>query len=38
LDVSRMKCLGWAPKVSMEAGIGLAYREFLARRELHAAA
>jgi GDP-L-fucose synthase len=38
LDVSRMKRLGWAPKVSMEAGIGLAYREFLARRELHAAA
>ena len=38
LDVSRMKRLGWAPKVSMEAGIGLSYREFLSRRELHAAA
>jgi GDP-L-fucose synthase len=38
LDVSRMTTLGWAPKVSMEAGIALAYREFLARRELNAAA
>jgi len=38
LDVSRMTKLGWAPKVSMEEGIALAYREFLARRELHVAA
>jgi GDP-L-fucose synthase len=38
LDVSRMTSLGWAPKVGMEAGIALAYREFLARRELNAAA
>jgi len=26
------------PKVGMEEGIALAYREFLGRRELHAAA
>jgi GDP-L-fucose synthase len=38
LEVSRMTKLGWAPRVSMEEGIALAYREFLARRELHAAA
>jgi GDP-L-fucose synthase len=38
LEVSRMTKLGWAPRVSMEDGIALAYREFLARRELHAAA
>ena len=38
LDVTRMKNLGWAPRVRMEEGIALAYREFLARRELHAAA
>ena len=38
LDVSRITNLGWAPRVSMEQGIALAYREFLGRRELHAAA
>jgi GDP-L-fucose synthase len=38
LDVSRMTQLGWAPKVSMEEGIALAYQGYLARRELHAAA
>jgi GDP-L-fucose synthase len=38
LDVSRMTRFGWAPKVSMEEGIALAYRESLARRELNAAA
>jgi GDP-L-fucose synthase len=38
LDVSRMTRFGWAPKVSMEEGIALAYRELLARRELNAAA
>jgi GDP-L-fucose synthase len=38
LDVSRMKGFGWAPRVGMEAGIALAYREFLARGELNAVA
>jgi len=38
LDVSRLKRLGWAPKVSMEQGIALSYREFLGRREVQAAA
>jgi GDP-L-fucose synthase len=38
LDVSRMQGLGWAPKVSMEEGIGLAYRELLGRRDLYATA
>jgi GDP-L-fucose synthase len=38
LDVSRMTRFGWVPKVSMEQGIALAYRELLARRELNAAA
>jgi GDP-L-fucose synthase len=37
LDISRISRLGWAPKVSMEEGIALAYREFLARGTLHAA-
>ena len=38
LDVSRIKRLGWVPKVSMEQGIALSYREFLGRREVQAAA
>ena len=38
LDVSRMTKLGWAPRVSMEDGIALAYREFLGRSEARAAA
>jgi GDP-L-fucose synthase len=38
LDITRMKSLGWAPHVGMEEGIALAYREFLGRGELHAAA
>ena len=38
LDVSRLKRLGWVPKVSMEQGIALSYREFLGRREVQAAA
>jgi GDP-L-fucose synthase len=37
LDSSRMVAFGWQPKVSMESGIVLAYRDFLERRELHAA-
>src|SRR6267143_647363 len=36
LDVSRLGRLGWAPKVSMEQGIALSYREFLGRREVQA--
>lgn len=31
LDVSRMKTLGWQPKISMEIGIQLAYDDFLKR-------
>jgi GDP-L-fucose synthase len=38
LDVSRMSRLGWAPRIGMEEGIALAYREFLGRREVQAAA
>jgi GDP-L-fucose synthase len=38
LDVSRMARLGWAPRIGMQEGIALAYREFLARREVPAAA
>jgi GDP-L-fucose synthase len=38
LDVSRLKRLGWAPEVSMEQGIAISYREFLARREVQTAA
>jgi GDP-L-fucose synthase len=38
LDVSRMARLGWSAAISMEDGIGLAYREFLGRREAQAAA
>jgi len=38
LDVSRMTKLGWAPRVSMEEGIALAYREFLGRLEAQAIA
>jgi GDP-L-fucose synthase len=38
LDVSRMTKLGWAPRVSMEDGIALAYREFLGLSEARAAA
>jgi GDP-L-fucose synthase len=38
LDVSRMKQLGWSACIGMEEGIALAYREFLGRREVQAAA
>ena len=38
LDVSRMTGFGWAPKVSMEEGIALSYRDFLARSEQRAEA
>ena len=31
LDVSRVTALGWAPKVAMEQGVALAYRDFLGR-------
>lgn len=37
LDSSRMAALGWQPKVGMESGIALAYRELLERPELQAA-
>jgi GDP-L-fucose synthase len=35
LDSSRMAEFGWRPKTGMEAGIALAYREYLGRRESH---
>ena len=38
LDVSRMTRLGWAPRIGMEEGIALAYRGFLASRDVPAAA
>jgi GDP-L-fucose synthase len=31
LDISRIRAMGWAPKVALEQGIALAYRDFLAR-------
>jgi GDP-L-fucose synthase len=38
LDVSRMARLGWSARIRMEEGIALAYREFLGRSEVQAAA
>lgn len=31
LDISRMKALGWAPRISLEAGLRGVYQDFLAR-------
>jgi GDP-L-fucose synthase len=31
LDISRIQAMGWAPKVPLEQGIAMAYRDFLAR-------
>ncbi len=31
MDISTLKSMGWAPKVSLEEGIGLAYEDFLSR-------
>lgn len=33
LDVSRMLALGWRPETPLEAGIAIAYRDFLSRAE-----
>jgi GDP-L-fucose synthase len=30
MDVSRLKALGWRPRVRLEEGLALAYRDFLA--------
>lgn len=38
LDVSRMARLGWSARIGMEEGIARAYREFLGRSEVQAAA
>jgi GDP-L-fucose synthase len=38
LDSSRMAGFGWRPRIGMEQGIALAYREFLGRRELRTTA
>jgi GDP-L-fucose synthase len=37
MDISRIKALGWAPTVSLEAGIASTYAWFLARRANEAA-
>lgn len=31
LDITRMKALGWSPKISLETGLRSAYQDFLAR-------
>ena len=31
MDVSRIKSLGWAPKVELEQGLEIAYKDFLER-------
>jgi GDP-L-fucose synthase len=33
LDVSRVSGLGWSPRVPLQQGIGMAYRDFLLRQE-----
>jgi GDP-L-fucose synthase len=33
LDVSKMSELGWTPKISLEEGIGISYKDFLERHE-----
>jgi len=38
LDVSRMSRLGWSSRIGMEEGVALAYRDFLSRGEVQAAA
>ena len=37
LDISRMRRLGWSSRISMEEGVTLAYRDFLARGEIRGA-
>ena len=31
LDVSRLRKLGWSPRIDLAAGIAAAYKDFLAR-------
>jgi GDP-L-fucose synthase len=31
LDISRMRALGWSPRISLRSGLGLAYQDFLVR-------
>jgi len=38
LDISRIRAMGWAPKVPLETGIPLAYRDFLTREAAAATA
>jgi GDP-L-fucose synthase len=38
LDVSRLTALGWSPSTGLRDGIALAYRDFLGRPEVQAAA
>lgn len=38
LDVGRLRRLGWAPRIGIEQGIALAYRDYLQRREARATA
>jgi GDP-L-fucose synthase len=32
MDSSRIKSLGWSPKVDLDLGLHLAYKDFLARK------
>jgi GDP-L-fucose synthase len=38
LDVSRMRRQGWSPRIGLDEGVALAYRDFLSRGEVQAAA
>jgi GDP-L-fucose synthase len=38
LDVSRMRQLGWSSRIGMQEGVALAYRDFLSRDGVQAAA
>lgn len=31
LDISRMKAMGWSPRISLDAGLRGAYQDFLSR-------
>ena len=34
MNVERLKSLGWTPRVNLQDGLGLAYRDFLASSRL----
>jgi GDP-L-fucose synthase len=31
LDISRIKAMGWSPRIALDAGLRGAYRDFLSR-------